>query len=114
MLDNARSKVDLRKNMALWLLLIVLGIIGTIISMLVIPISPIPIVLGLLSLVTGIIMHYSLLNMKTNFSTEDSKTQNNYFGFALIFIGFTLAWLIAWFIFVCYFRYSTYMFTIYL
>ena len=40
--------------------------------------------------------------------------QKAYFGLTLLFIGFTLAWILAWFAFLCYFRYSTHLFTIYL
>ena len=97
-----------------WSILIVIGIIGTGISLLLIPISPIYIVLGIMLLLFGHAVLYIHQTDHNIIKIPKIIKQKAYFGFALIFSGFTLSWILAWFTFLCYFRYSTYLFTIYL
>jgi len=91
-----------------------LGIIGTGLSLLVIPISPIPIVLGIMLLVTGFGIFRTHQTDQNIIKIPKVIKQKGYFGLTLVFTGFTLSWMMAWFVFLRYFRYSTYLFTIYL
>ncbi len=97
-----------------WSILIGLGIIGTALSLLVIPISFIPIVFGIIMLVLGIGIFHAHQSDHNSIRFLKPIKQKRYFGLTLVFIGFTLAWIIAWFVFLCYFRYSTYLFATYL
>ena len=88
----------------MWSILVVIGIIGTIVSSQIIPITPILIILGAIIAILGFIIYESYQGV--SYQTYASLT--------LLFIGFTFAWMILWFLFLCYFRYSTYMLTVYL
>ena len=103
------NKNSIVKTISMWLVLGVLGIIGTWISMSIIQLSLIPIIIGLGTAILGIIIYESIHN--NSLTTIPKK---DYLAYSLIFIGFTFAWMIAWIIFLCYFRHSTYMYTIYL
>jgi hypothetical protein len=115
------------KSIVLWVTLLGIGIIGTFVSLQMIPIYPIFIVLVLILTLYGFIVHESFKKCNeqnngtrievTKKASVNSRTRikdNSSLAYLLIFIGFTLAWMIAWFVLLCYFRYSTYMLTVYL
>ena len=115
------------KSIILWVMIFGIGVIGTFVSLQIIPIYPIFIVLGLLLTIFGFIVHNSIkkatdqsngtriqASKKVPLNSRFRIKNNSSFAYLLIFIGFMLAWMIAWFVLLCYFRYSTYMLTVYL
>jgi hypothetical protein len=110
-----------------WSIMIVLGIIGSGVSLLIIPLSFIPIIIGVTLFLTGLlIIHYTMKDLKfkkkqmknsiTTYNTSCISDLKNhcYIGLTLIFSGFILAWVFSWFMVICYFRYSSFMFAVYL
>ena len=89
-----------------WLILVGLGIIGTILSLMMVPNSAIYLSLGLLTILPGLF----IFHQRSALDHLDHKS----FGLSLIFLGFVLAWAIAWFVMLCYFRYTNFLFAIYL
>ncbi len=102
------------RNFVLWPILIGLGIVGTALSLLIIPISLNPILFGIIILVFGFGIFHAHHTDQNIIRLPKVIKQKGYFGLTLVFIGFTLSWIIAWFGFLCYLRYSTYLFTTYL
>jgi len=116
-----QNKRSIWKTISLWLIIVGIGIIGTLISLSIIPISLIPLLIGLITAIFGFLIYNQIRRNKCQRKNVLAKDimmvkikNNNYLAYSLIFIGFTLAWIFAWFLFLCYFRYSTYMITIYL
>jgi hypothetical protein len=122
--EHYQDNILIFKRIRLWTILVAMGIIGSVLSLLIIPLSLITIVFGIPILVCGIYfvhgIHYGLNNDKIkNLHGVKSVSKMHYLsnhnvGLALIFSGFVFSWVFNWFVLLCYFRYSNYLFAIYL
>jgi hypothetical protein len=108
LIRDSSSKTVINRKIINWWILLILGIIGSGLSLLMIPGSPILFIMGFILFLMGLYVFHN-----APFDPYKIK-QKHLVGFSLIFTGFLFAWLFVWLVSIYYFRFSNSLFAIYL